>query len=118
AFLYMTGAWPAQQVDHKDMDHTNNAWRNLRDASASENAINKNIRRRKSRLPRGVHRLPSGRFQACLSVNSRLQYLGAFDTIKEASDAYLAAAKKRSEEFLPKEYLKQPLRPFVDNEQR
>lgn len=33
AFLWMAGAWPTRQVDHRDRDRANNRWTNLRDAT-------------------------------------------------------------------------------------
>lgn len=41
AFLYMTGAFPENHVDHVDRDKLNNSWRNLRKAVPLEN--NKNV---------------------------------------------------------------------------
>ena len=41
AWLYMTGKWPSEQLDHKDGDGWNNAWINLRPASATQNSFNK-----------------------------------------------------------------------------
>lgn len=40
AFMYMTGEWPPEEVDHLDGDRSNNAWENLKLCSRSENARN------------------------------------------------------------------------------
>lgn len=42
AWLYMTGNWPSQVVDHIDGNLANNAWANLRDVSQS--VIRQNMR--------------------------------------------------------------------------
>ncbi len=40
AWLYMTGEWPQQYIDHIDRDPSNNRWTNLRDVSQSQNMLN------------------------------------------------------------------------------
>lgn len=40
AYLYMTGKFPPQQIDHIDGDGLNNAWRNLRPVTQRENSWN------------------------------------------------------------------------------
>lgn len=37
AWLYMTGQWPKDQIDHKNMDRSDNRFGNLRQANNSEN---------------------------------------------------------------------------------
>jgi hypothetical protein len=41
AWLYMTGKWPTQQIDHIDRKPGNDKWTNLRSASPSENLKNR-----------------------------------------------------------------------------
>lgn len=41
AFLYMTGEFPEDQVDHEDGNGCNNVWSNLQAATRGENAKNK-----------------------------------------------------------------------------
>ena len=48
AFLYMTGSWPKNQIDHKNKVRNDNKWLNLREASASENAQNRSVSIRSS----------------------------------------------------------------------
>lgn len=43
AFLYMTGEWPKEQVDHIDRNKKNNAWGNLRDISGTQNLYNSRL---------------------------------------------------------------------------
>jgi hypothetical protein len=37
AWLWMTGEWPAAEIDHINMDRDDNRWCNLREASHSQN---------------------------------------------------------------------------------
>jgi hypothetical protein len=41
AWLYMTGNWPAQEVDHINRVRNDNRWENLRDVSRATNALNR-----------------------------------------------------------------------------
>lgn len=97
AWLWMTGSWPNKEIDHKDMDPLNNKWSNLREATHSQNAMN---RRGRSKYAKGVtiHR-PSGLFQVRIHSNKVCKSLGYFKTIEAASAAYTTAAQKIHGEF-------------------
>ena len=43
AWLYMTGEFPKQQIDHINRNSLDNRWKNLRDCSASENMLNRDL---------------------------------------------------------------------------
>ncbi len=43
AWLYMTGAFPENEIDHKDHVRDNNRWSNLREAMPVENARNQSM---------------------------------------------------------------------------
>lgn len=94
AFLYMTGFWPAGEVDHRDGDRLNNRWSNLRDVAHQTNAQN----RRTSGNAVGLlgvskhHR--SERYRATLRVNGRNMRLGWFATPEEAHQVYVNAKRK------------------------
>ena len=36
----MTGKWPDKEVDHRDLDKSNNRWHNLRETTHSQNMAN------------------------------------------------------------------------------
>jgi hypothetical protein len=41
AWLYMTGQWPTNILDHKDQNGKNNRWNNLREADHTQNSRNR-----------------------------------------------------------------------------
>lgn len=55
AFLYMTGRFPDDQIDHIDGDGCNNAWTNLREICAKGNALNRPLRRDNQSKIQGVY---------------------------------------------------------------
>tara|TARA_R110002126_G_scaffold220018_1_gene365375 strand:- start:581 stop:1060 length:480 start_codon:yes stop_codon:yes gene_type:complete len=82
AFLYMTGKWPEQQVDHINGNRLDNRWENLRDVSRLVNIQNQ--------LGKGYHKFRDG-WRAQIRTNSKIKSLGVFKTEEEASAAYIAA---------------------------
>lgn len=87
AFIYMTGECPTL-VDHIDQDRGNNAWGNIREADKSINAYNAKLRVTNASGSTGVSWHDGGqKWQA--HCGSR--YLGLFDTVENASTAYIAA---------------------------
>lgn len=92
AWLYMTGAWPAHQIDHVNGDRADNRFSNLREATNIENAHNRHKRRNNKSGYTGV-RAESKRWLAEIKVNYKTIRLGLFDTPEEASRAYQDARK-------------------------
>jgi len=99
AFLYMTGKWPNQIVDHADLDGLNNKWRNLRPANKIQNGANARLSRSNKSGFKGVSRDATGRFRATIQENGRQQWLGYYDTAEEAHAVYLSAAKEIHGEY-------------------
>lgn len=85
AWLLMTGAWPSNQLDHRDGDRSNNQWANLREASNAQNAQNKGARKRD--LPTGVFHSGHGGFVVVRRFQGLNHYAGTFATVDEADDA-------------------------------
>jgi hypothetical protein len=102
AWFYMTGVWPRDLVDHIDTNKANDAWRNLRPATMSENKGNQRstVKNRLGvkgvRLNRHSKRLP---YVAQININRTRYYLGSFATIEEASSAYAERARMIFGEF-------------------
>lgn len=83
---------PPGDIDHKDMDRSNNRLSNLRVATRSENLHNSTARANRSGY-KGVSQNGSG-YMAKITRAGRQIYLGTFVTALEASRAYAAAAKE------------------------
>lgn len=97
AFLYMSGRWPKDQMDHADMDPSNDRWSNLREANNSQN--NANRRFHTSRF-KGVRFFKKcNRWAAYIRGDNCQRHLGMFSSEEEAARAYDAAAMERYGEF-------------------
>jgi hypothetical protein len=90
AWLYMTGEWPAEELDHINRDNADNRWANLREATRSQNGAN-TIRPNPSGF-RGVKKI-RGRWRATIMVQKRGIFLGYYSTPEEAHAAYTNAAR-------------------------
>ncbi len=98
AFLYMTGAFPPDFVDHINGHRADNRWQNLRPATRSQNGGNRGLNTRNKTGVKGVY--PEGkRYRAMIQMNGKQSRLGTFDTIAEAQAAYLKAANDAFGDF-------------------
>ncbi|EPM9932855.1 HNH endonuclease signature motif containing protein [Pseudomonas aeruginosa] len=93
AWLYMTGEWPEEQIDHINQISTDNRWSNIRPATHTENARNAPKRKDNSSGITGVglHKA-SGRWRARVNLSGSSIFLGYF---KEKRDAELAVTNFR-----------------------
>lgn len=98
AWFYMTGEWPASEIDHRDLDRSNNQWSNLRLACRGEN--NRNVGRRRDNTSgiKGV-RQRGGRFTAAIRCGGEPVHLGSYRTASQAKAAYDLAAYLYHGEF-------------------
>jgi hypothetical protein len=96
AWLYVTGQWPAQNIDHKNGWKMDNSWANLRDVSPLVNSQNRQGAQKNSAtglLGASWNRLKC-KFTARLKVNGRYLSLGYHDTAEAAHAAYVAAKRQ------------------------
>jgi hypothetical protein len=95
AFLWITGEFPPDDVDHIDGDGLNNRLGNLRAATRTQNLANRRRHKNNTSGFKGVsfHKRER-RFRAKIQVGGKTQNLGSFDTAESAHAAYCAAAEK------------------------
>ncbi len=94
AWLYMTGKWPIDQIDHKNAVKNDNRWKNLREATCAINNQNKRKALRNNRTGfLGVSRNGKG-FIAQIKINEKRRNLGTYPTPELAHEAYLKAKRE------------------------
>lgn len=94
AWLYMTGEWPVDTIDHIDRNPLNNRWDNLRMVTQSEQGMNKGPLR-EGKLT-GTYKLKkrTNLWRAYIKVNRKEYHLGYFKSEQAAHEAYLIAKSK------------------------
>lgn len=81
AWLYMTGEWPQDQIDHINRIRDDDRWENLREANQSQNSFNRSWCEESGEW-RGIRCCGN---QFAVSIGN--QYLGLFKTFEEAKAA-------------------------------
>lgn len=100
AWLYVTGDWPEDQIDHRDLDKANNAFLNLRQANNTQNNGNRKRQPNNTSGHRGVSwHSPRRRWRAIIYVGKKQVYLGTFNNKETAAEAYRLAAQSKFGEF-------------------
>jgi hypothetical protein len=109
AWLYMTGKWPDEHIDHINGDPADDRWANLREATRSENMANaKLLRLNNTSGARGVSwnkRL--GKWHARVNFQRQLHHVGYFDSFEEAVAARDAKAAEIHSAFAQLNTLKE-----------
>lgn len=100
AFLYMTGTWPENEVDHENRCKLDDRWDNLRDVYRSENQLNRDMQINNTSGGRGVHwDTRSGRWAVQVKKDNISFWVGYFDVLEEAIVARDLAATELHGEF-------------------
>lgn len=91
-FFMVYGDQP-ETIDHIDMNPSNNKPSNLRAATLSQNGCNKGPHKDAITGVKGVD-IRHGKYRARIRKDGKQIYLGIFETIEEAREAYWKAAKE------------------------
>ena len=100
AYLYMTGSFPIERTDHKDLDKTNNRWNNIREATSSENVFNISTPCNNTSGYKGVYYDKNhSRWVAQGAINNKQIYIGSSKDIEVAKEIRRTWAKEHHGEF-------------------
>jgi hypothetical protein len=95
AFALANGRWPQQYCDHINGDRSDNRARNLREATAAENAHNAKTSANSKSGAKGVYfDKHAKRWRARVAHKRRYYYCGSHDTAAQAQEA---VCRKRAE---------------------
>lgn len=100
AWAIYTGKWPADQIDHININKSDNRICNLREASNSENQMNTPARISGQHKSKGVgFAKHMGKWVARITTDGNRQFLGYFDRKEDAVSAYADAAHRQHGKF-------------------
>lgn len=100
AYFYMTGEWPADEIDHINGIRDDNRWTNLRPALRKMNLLNRKTYSSNTSGQKGVSWHPKlGKWRVRIQKYGRRVALGCYDTLGEAREAYEKAAEQMFGEF-------------------
>lgn len=96
AFLYMTGHWPAHNIDHINGVFADNRWCNLREATQQQN-----LRNRKCRGQSGIKNVYKEHnvWQVRFTINKVIVSYGSYKTIEEAEQRALQVRARLHGDF-------------------
>ena len=94
-WAFVTGAWPAVQIDHRNGVPEDNRLCNLREATHRQNHQNRG--NNTSGFAGVSFNKRARKWRAYRCVNYKVKHLGHFDTPEEASAAYKAACARIGE---------------------
>jgi len=84
-WVYLTGFWPTDQIDHINKNRSDNRFPNLREVDNSENQKNTTLRSNNKTGIMGVHvRTDNGKWSVRITNRGSRYVLGSFDDFFEA----------------------------------
>lgn len=95
ACIYMTGDTSFKDVDHINLDKSDNKWSNIRKVTRSQNCMNKDVGAYSTTGVKGVTwRKDLNKYLAKITLSGKVSYLGVFSEIEDARNAYNVAMAK------------------------
>ena len=95
AWLYMTGEWPPDQIDHINHNRNDNRWNNLRCVTQQENQRNASLSKANKSGVTGVYwNKTNKKWEANIKISRKKKYLGLFDDKFEAICCRKSAERK------------------------
>ena len=98
AWFYMKGEWPSDEVDHRNLNKSDNSWDNLRLATRSQNGHNKGLNYRNKTGVSGVNK-HGNKYRVKFLLDGRLFDLGSFSSLEEAAEVRFSAEREYLGEF-------------------
>lgn len=100
AWLHVTGEWPENFLDHRDLDRANNRWMNLRSCSKPQNGANRLKQTNNTSGFKGVTwNRQAGKWKAAIGIGGKHRHIGHYDCPVAAHLAYGIAAEQTFGEF-------------------
>jgi hypothetical protein len=100
AWLYMTGAFPARLIDHKNGCRADNAWVNLREADDCQNTWNAKVRADNLSGVKGVSYCRTNKvWVARCGIEGKTHRVGSFKTKQEAAASIQQFREQHHGEF-------------------
>jgi hypothetical protein len=100
AWLWMKGEWPPSDIDHRNLNKSDNIWTNFRLATDSQNGANKHAPAHNTSGIKGVSWCKRSRkWLARIMVNGKSIFLGYFECLAAAHFAVIIASDKAFGEF-------------------
>jgi hypothetical protein len=93
AWLWMTGQWPENLIDHINKKTDDNSWDNLRLGTKQKNAQNLKV------LPKGYYK-QGNKYITRIRSEGINRIVGSYDTEVDAHNAYLIAKRKYHDFFI------------------
>ncbi len=100
AWLFHTGGWPKENMDHINMIRSDNRIVNLREATNSQNNFNSPMKPNNTSGFKGVSRSArDGKYKAQISAHGKRILIGVFNDAESAAKAYDAEALRLHGEY-------------------